>query len=490
VQAFKIKTNRLQALHTLTGGSPRLLIILYILVQSSVENISDLETGFYNLLEELTPYFQARMAQLGANEEKVLVAFAEGPEQLTPAEVGCRIRMATNVVTATLKRLQSAGFIKRIEQPIKGRKGTLYRLSETIFRYWYQINSERSREMAEIFVKFIVLFYTYPEIKKIYTSQQIGSQKTEKAITMASAAPQKLRYLEAAMDKLRTTETGRLLASLKEKRKGKAPHNTIRKIFDELIEINPDDPTLLNLYAVFLCELGDLETAIPLFRKTAELCKQKEYKTWRFYAYNNWGTALLALAKLKGDEGLFQESFEKYALAVKYKQDDHEAYNNWGTALLALAELKGDEGLFQESFEKYVTAWSLIKRLAKLDHPLMVNTGLKTVMGACIVGEGDEADHTFMEIVGILSKVVDLKATTPYFFDFFESLPRKAEIAVARNYLEQLLKSKFKKELRVLVPFRFFYEYLEHHDDTIIRRQPPEIQKVLNEMIRRAEKRE
>jgi len=471
------------------------------------------------------------MAQLGANEEKVLVAFAEGPELLTPAEVGRRIRMATNVVTATLKRLQSAGFIKRIEQPIKGRKGTLYHLSETIFRYWYQMNSERSREMAEIFVKFIVLFYTYPEIKKIYTSQQIGSQKTEKALTMALAAPQKLRYLEAAMDKLRTTETGRLLTLLKEKRKEKAPHDTIRKIFDELIEINPDDPLLLNSYAVFLCELGDLETAIPLFREMAELGKQKEYKTWRCYtyynwgnalsdlaelkgddrlfhesfekyalavkykqdmheAYYNWGNALSDLARLKGDDRLFHESFEKYALAVKYKQDKHEAYNNWGNALSDLAELKGDDRLFHESFEKYALAWSLTKRFAKFDHPLMVNTGLKTVMGDCIVGEGDEADYTFMEIVGILSKVVDLKATTPYFFDFFELLPRKAEIAVARNYLEQLLKSKFKKELRALVPFRFFYEYLEHHDDTIIRRQPPEIQKVLNEMIRRTEKRE
>ena len=385
--------------------------------------------------------------------------------------------------------------------------------------------------MAEIFVKFIVLFYTYPEIKTIYTSQQIGSQKTEKALTMASAVPQKLRYLEAAMDKLRTTETGRLFTSLKEKRKEKAPHDTIRKIFDELIEINPDDPPLLNSYAVFLCELGDLETAIPLFREMAELGKQKEYKTWRCYtyynwgnalsdlarlkgddrlfhesfekyalavkykqdkheAYNNWGNALSDLARLKGDDRLFHESFEKYALAVKYKQDKHEAYYNWGNALSALAELKGDDRLFQEGFKKYVTAWSLIKRLAKFDHPLMLNTGLKTVMGACIVEEGDEADHTFMEIVGVLSKVVDLKATIPYFFDFFESLPRKAEIAVARNYLEQLLKSKFKKELRVLVPFRFFYEYLEHHDDTIIRRQPPEIQKVLNEMIRRTEKRE
>ena len=90
-----------------------------------------MENGFFHLLEDLTPYFQSRMAQLNAQEEKVLVAFAEGPELLTPAEVGRKIRMPTNQVTANLKRLQSGGFIKRIDKPIKGRKGTLYRLSET-----------------------------------------------------------------------------------------------------------------------------------------------------------------------------------------------------------------------------------------------------------------------------------------------------------------------------------------------------------------------
>jgi DNA-binding MarR family transcriptional regulator len=488
VKEFKAKTNRIQAIYTLTGENPRLLIMLYILVQDSITNINNVEIGFFNLLEELTPYFQSRMAQLSDNEEKILVAFAEGPEQLTPAEVGRKIRRPTNLVTANLKRLQSAGFIKRIEQPIKGRKGTLYRLSETIYRYWYQMNSERNREMAEVFVRFIVLFYTCLEIKEVYGSQSERSSETQKASKTEAYAPKEVRYLEVAMDVSGQAETERLFTSLEKELKKKSPPDTIRNIYDELIEINPKDPLMLNKYAGFLCESGDFEGAIPLLREMAQITEQTKNKELQRIAYNNWGTALLQLAELKGDEELFRESFGKYSLAVKYKKNMHEAYCNWGTALSDLAELKGDEELFRESFEKYGKAWSIIKKLTRFDHPLLVNTGLRTVIGAYIAGKDDEADHTFIELIGALSKVVDLKAIIPYFFTFFETLANKAKIAGARSYLEQLLSSRFKKELNALIPFRFLYEYLEHKDDAIIRRQPPEIQKVLNEMIKSMEK--
>jgi DNA-binding MarR family transcriptional regulator len=488
VKEFKAKANRIQAIYTLIGGNPRLLIMLYILVQDSITNINNVEIGFFNLLEELTPYFQSRMAQLSDNEEKVLVAFAEGPEQLTPAEVGRKIRRPTNLVTANLKRLQSAGFIKRIEQPIKGRKGTLYRLSETIYRYWYQMNSERNREMAEVFVRFIVLFYTCREIKEIYGSQSERSSETQKASKTQGYVPKEVRYPEVAMDVSGQAETERLFTSLEKELKKKSPPDTIRNIYDELIEINPKDPLMLNKYAGFLYESGDFEGAIPLLREMAQLTEQTKNQELQWIAYYYWGNALSASAELKGDEELFRESFEKYASAVKYKKDMHEAYHNWGTALSKLAELKGDEELFRESFEKYGKAWSIIKKLTRFDQPMMMNTGLRTVIGAYIVGKDDEADHTFIELMGALSKVVDLKAIIPYFFTFFETLANKAKIAGARSYLEQLLSSRFKKELNALIPFRFLYEYLEHKDDAIIRRQPPEIQKVLNEMIKSMEK--
>ena len=47
------------------------------------------------------------------------------------------------------------------------------------------------------------------------------------------------------------------------------------------------------------------------------------------------------------------KSFEKFEKAVEIKEDKHEAYSNWGNALSGLARMRQDEGLFQESFEKY-----------------------------------------------------------------------------------------------------------------------------------------
>ena len=85
-------------------------------------------------------------------------------------------------------------------------------------------------------------------------------------------------------------------------------------------------------------------------------------------AYFGWGTALSNLGKIinsddkeKGKE-LFEQSFEKFMLAVKYREDYPDAYNNWGNALLNLGKIiisddkeKGKE-LFEQSFEKYELA--------------------------------------------------------------------------------------------------------------------------------------
>ena len=319
--------------------------MLYILIQDSITNISDVETGFFNLLEELTPYFQARLAQVGDQEEKVLVAFAEGPELLTPAEVGRKIRMPTNRVTANLKRLQSAGFIRRIEKPVKGRKGTLYRLSETIYRYWYQMNSERNREMAEIFVRFIVLYYTFREIEAIYGSHYARVQTEEKAAAAKAEAPRELHYLETALSLSRQTEAKRLYALLQKKIEQKAPSTEIRNLYEELISIDQDNLSMLNSYALFLANEKDLQTAMAYYQKLADLADAAQDIEHLYAGNYNWGNALLDLARLNRDESLFRQSFEKYALA-----------------------------------------WSLIKNFKQYTHPLMVNTGLEAIKVASIIG--------------------------------------------------------------------------------------------------------
>ena len=75
--------------------------------------------------------------------------------------------------------------------------------------------------------------------------------------------------------------------------------------------------------------------------------------------YSDWGTDLGNLAQTKEGkeaEDLYQQSFDKYRMAIEIKPDTHEAYNNWGNYLGNLAQTKEGkeaEDLYQQSFDKY-----------------------------------------------------------------------------------------------------------------------------------------
>ena len=240
VKELKTRTNRAQAIYTLAGGNPRLLIMLYILIRNSDANITNVEAGFFSLLEDLTPYFQSCMAQLTAQEEKVLVAFAEVPEFLGPEEVSRNIHMQTDEVTVHLQRLESAGFVKKIEKSTllscKGDELTIYRLSATSFRYWYQMNSEKNKEMSEIFIRFLILYYSYSEIEQIYLSRSTKLLEGKNAPTVETDARRELRYLEIAMRLAKKEEIQTLLTSLEKGLKKKSSADGIKHIYEDLLK--------------------------------------------------------------------------------------------------------------------------------------------------------------------------------------------------------------------------------------------------------------
>jgi tetratricopeptide (TPR) repeat protein len=45
-----------------------------------------------------------------------------------------------------------------------------------------------------------------------------------------------------------------------------------------------------------------------------------------------------------------------FQAVVEIKPDKHEAYNNWGIALSYLARLKGDESLYEQAIQKFQKA--------------------------------------------------------------------------------------------------------------------------------------
>ena len=129
--------------------------------------------------------------------------------------------------------------------------------------------------------------------------------------------------------------------------------------------------------------------------KYAAALKIKEDKHEAFF---NWGNALSAQAKVKtGEEAdrLFAQAGEKYAAALKIKEDKHEAFFNWGNALSAQARVKtGEEAdrFFAQAGEKYAAALKI-----KEDKHEALNNWGNALSDQAKMKSGEEADKLFYQ---------------------------------------------------------------------------------------------
>ena len=180
--------------------------------------------------------------------------------------------------------------------------------------------------------------------------------------------------------------------------------------------------------------------AIEEYKAATEL--KPEYSE----AYNNWGNALVELAKTKSGnkaEKLYKEAFEKYKLATKYKKDFHEAYYNWGLALCLLAETKSGteaEELYKEACKKYDEAITY-----KQDyHEAYYNWGL-ALMELAEIKSGNEAEKLYKEACKKYDEAITYKQDDhEAYYNWGNALSELAKTK-SGNEAEKLYKEAFEK---------------------------------------------
>ncbi|MGH8607214.1 MAG: hypothetical protein ACREX9_07310, partial [Gammaproteobacteria bacterium] len=69
-QTLQTNASRLRALEYFTGGNPRLVLMLYRVVTQS--DITEVRRGLEKLLDEVTPYYKAKVESLPAQQRKIL----------------------------------------------------------------------------------------------------------------------------------------------------------------------------------------------------------------------------------------------------------------------------------------------------------------------------------------------------------------------------------------------------------------------------------
>ena len=149
---------RLQALYRMTGGNPRLTMMLYELIAH--ESVTSVQDQFHLLLDRISPFYQGRLNDLPPGQRALLECLASMRDQeKTPAAIAVRMRMSQQETSSLLKRLSDAHYLRANRHP-QDRRSRLYTIREGFFDIWLAMNLSRAaRKRLPFLLEFFSLFY-------------------------------------------------------------------------------------------------------------------------------------------------------------------------------------------------------------------------------------------------------------------------------------------------------------------------------------------
>ena len=149
---------RLEALYQMTGGNPRLTMMLYELIAH--ESVTSVQEQFHVLLDRITPFYQGRLNDLPPGQRALLECLASmRGEEKTPAAIAARMRTSQQEASSLLKRLSDARYLRAVQHP-RDRRSRLYTIREGFFDIWLAMNLSRgTRRRMPFLLEFFGLFY-------------------------------------------------------------------------------------------------------------------------------------------------------------------------------------------------------------------------------------------------------------------------------------------------------------------------------------------
>ncbi|NJR75874.1 MAG: MarR family transcriptional regulator, partial [Scytonema sp. CRU_2_7] len=96
--------DRIRAIHHLSGGNPRVYVIFSQFLTRNL--LDELVEPFMRMLDDLTPYYQARMSWLSQQQRKIIEFLADRRRAVTVKEIAQRCFMTHQTASSQLKDLR------------------------------------------------------------------------------------------------------------------------------------------------------------------------------------------------------------------------------------------------------------------------------------------------------------------------------------------------------------------------------------------------
>ncbi|MGD2250804.1 MAG: tetratricopeptide repeat protein [Candidatus Methanofastidiosia archaeon] len=371
-QDLELYYERVDTVIKLTGGSPRIVILLYDLMSKG--RVLDIEEAFFKILDEYTPYYQDLFKLLTKQRRRIFDVLISLEKPATPKKIAETARLGNNVVVTQLRRLEKDGYVISRRQG----KNVKYEVRERLFRMWRELRQPFGKKRFKIFIEFYTLWYTHAEREEMLGSIMgnldiVDNELIRKAEYLFWTLPEESKkrfipeierkcreigmpellreFFESEDKKLRTVFKSRESEISEGKTKDfmslfdEGKYKDILKEVEKIDRKSEKNETILSWKGVALVGLQKYEEALQVFDGALKINPENAE------AWYNKGVAL-------GNLGKYEEEITCYDEALRINPQDAKAWYNKGVAL-------GNLGKYEETIICYDEALRINPQYAK-----------------------------------------------------------------------------------------------------------------------------
>ena len=251
--------NRIKAIHHLAGGNHRVYIIFSQFLTR--DSLDDLVKPVMQTLDELTPYYQARMQWLSPQQRKIVELLCDRRHAVPVKEIAQRCFISHQTASSQLKDLLNKGYVVKETQ---GRE-SFYELLEPLMRICLETKKQRG-EPIKLFIDFLCIWYTEEELKN--KLRQLPDNCLEKRYILRALELKPLYSNLFPNQKIDNDDESLIevhITSPQEK------YENILNSYNEAIERNPNDEIAWFNRGYTLDELGRFHEALQSINKAIEI---------------------------------------------------------------------------------------------------------------------------------------------------------------------------------------------------------------------------
>ena len=176
---------RVRAVHHLAEGNPRIYIIFAQFLTQ--ESLDELVQAFMHTLDELTPYYQARMKELPGQQRKILEFLIQYRGAARVKEIAKHCFITHQVCSSQLKQLRDKSYV--VSKEIG--RDSFYELAEPLMRICMEVKQQQGQPIS-LFVELLRIWYSEPQLDELLKNGPINALQNTYVQRAIDASKQRL----------------------------------------------------------------------------------------------------------------------------------------------------------------------------------------------------------------------------------------------------------------------------------------------------------